>query len=59
MKTFQLISYPIIIEEVLDEGGYIAYAPSLPGCHTQGETIEETQQNIQEAIMLYLESIRN
>lgn len=57
MKTIQLISYPIIIEEVPEEGGYIAYVPSLPGCHTQGETIEEVQRNMQEAVDVYLESI--
>jgi len=29
----------------------------LPGCHTQGETIEETIENIKEAIELYLETL--
>jgi predicted RNase H-like HicB family nuclease len=39
------------------EGGYIAFIPSLPGCHTQGETIEEAERNIKEAAALYLEHI--
>lgn len=50
------ISFSVIYEEA-PEGGYVAFVPSLPGCHTQGETIEETEKNIQEAIELYLESL--
>lgn len=52
------ISYSVIYEEA-PEGGYVAFVPTLPGCHTQGETIEETEKNIQEAIELYLESLEN
>ena len=33
-----------------DAGGYWAEVPSLPGCFTQGETLEELKANIQEAI---------
>lgn len=38
------------------EGGYSVSVPDLPGCHSQGETFEEAQENIKEAIELYLES---
>ncbi|MDA1315532.1 MAG: type II toxin-antitoxin system HicB family antitoxin [Acidobacteria bacterium] len=38
------------------EGGYVAFVPALPGCHTQGETLEETERNVKEAITLHLES---
>ncbi|MFZ2715809.1 MAG: type II toxin-antitoxin system HicB family antitoxin, partial [Minisyncoccia bacterium] len=41
--------------EPAEEGGYVASAPSLPGCYSQGETLEETKKNIQEAIGVYLE----
>ncbi len=41
-----------------DEGGYHVFCPTLPGCHPQGETIEEGLQNIQDAIQLYIESLR-
>lgn len=50
------LSFSVIYEED-PEGGYVAFVPSLPGCHTQGETIEEAEKNIQEAIELYLESL--
>lgn len=52
-KTYR---YNVIYEKA-PEGGYVAHIPALPGCHTQGETIEETEKNVKEAIDLYLESI--
>ncbi len=33
-----------------EEGGYWAEIPALPGCATQGETFEELQQNLCEAV---------
>lgn len=44
-----------VILEPSEEGGYTVYVPSLPGCVSEGETIDEALQNIREAIMLYLE----
>ena len=32
-----------------DAGGYSASIPALPGCHTQGETIDEVRANLREA----------
>ncbi len=43
-----------IVLEPSDEGGYTVYAPSLPGCISQGETWDEALANIREAIELYL-----
>ncbi len=37
--------------------GYVADVPSLPGCMTQGKTLEEVMENVKEAIELYLEGI--
>ncbi len=39
-----------------EEGGYWAEVPSLPGCVTQGESMEVLRENLQEAIELYLEA---
>ena len=52
-RTF---TYSVFYEEA-PEGGYVAFVPALPGCHTQGETLEETERNVKEAIALYLESL--
>lgn len=48
-----------VILEPRDEGGYTIYAPSLPGCISQGETCEEALANIQAAIALYLEPVED
>ena len=40
-----------------EEGGYTVYAPSLPGCVSEGDTEEEALVNIREAIELYLEPV--
>jgi len=45
----------VILED--ETGGYVAFVPSLPGCHTQGESIGEVLENIREAIELYLETL--
>lgn len=52
----RVLSYSVFYEQAA-EGGYVALVPSLPGCHTQGETLEETERNVKEAIALYLESL--
>jgi len=40
-----------------DEGGFHAFCPGLPGCHTWGSTEEEALANLREAASLYLESL--
>ena len=42
-----------------NEGGYSVWVPDLPGCTSQGETLQEAIDNIQEAICLYLEDNKN
>jgi predicted RNase H-like HicB family nuclease len=49
-------SYSVFYEQA-PEGGYVAFVPALPGCHTQGEDLEETETNVREAIALYIESL--
>ena len=51
MKEFDVV----IIED--KTGGYNGHVPSLPDCHTQGDTIEELIKNIREAIELYFETL--
>ncbi len=38
---------------------YSAYVPDLPGCITTGKTLEETERNLQEAIELYIETLKD
>ena len=39
-----------------EEGGFWAEVPALPGCVTQGETMEELRANLHEAVELWLEA---
>jgi antitoxin HicB len=45
----------IVLEEEKD-GGYSASVPALPGCFSQGDTLDEAIKNAKEAIDLYLEN---
>ena len=46
-----------VVLEPSDEGGYTVYAPSLPGCISEGDTVKESLENIRKAIEIYLESV--
>jgi predicted RNase H-like HicB family nuclease len=46
--------YQAVFQEE-NEGGFSVWVPDLPGCASQGETLEEAIKNIKEAIELYLE----
>lgn len=48
--------YAIVIEKAA--GNYSAYVPDLPGCVATGATVEETEQQIREAIKFHLEGLR-
>ena len=47
--------YPVVVHK--SEYGYDVHCPILPGCHSQGDTLEEALQNIKDAIITYLEMI--
>ncbi len=46
--------YQAVFQEEI-AGGFSVWVPDLPGCASQGETLEEALKNIKEAIELYLE----
>ena len=48
--------YAVVIEK--GQSNYSAYVPDLPGCVAVGDTIEETQREIQGAIEFHLEGMR-
>jgi predicted RNase H-like HicB family nuclease len=50
------IQFTAVFQKVPE--GYIAFVEELPGANTQGETLDEARENLQEAIVLVLEANR-
>lgn len=50
MRTFTAI-----IERDTDTNLYVGYVPGFPGAHSQGETLDELQENLHEVIEMILE----
>ncbi|MEI7526585.1 MAG: type II toxin-antitoxin system HicB family antitoxin [Mariniphaga sp.] len=50
------ITYKVLLNPE-PEGGFTAIVPSLPGCITYGETVDEAIGMAEEAIVLYIESL--
>lgn len=54
------VQLPVTITAVVypepETGGYSAEVPALPGCYTQGETLEEVRTNLREAVEGWLAS---
>ena len=50
-------NYAVVIHEEPD-GGFWAEVPALPGCYSQGETIDELKRNVREAIAGVMEVLR-
>lgn len=48
-----IYKFSVVIEK--DSDGYFASCPELQGCYTQGDTYEETLENIRDAIRLHIE----
>ena len=54
-KSIKELQFKVLIEQA-EDGMYVASVPELPGCYTQGKTLEEVRKRIKEAIELVLES---
>jgi predicted RNase H-like HicB family nuclease len=54
MRTYTVLVY----EAEPDEGGYWATVAELPGCGTTGETMEEVEANVRDAIEAYIEALK-
>lgn len=52
------MEYTVIIHQA-EEGGYWAEVPALPGCYSQGETLEEAMKNTQEAVEAHLKALKD
>jgi len=55
--NIRFYDFTVLIEQEEDGKGYYAYSPDLPGCYSNGLTIEETRSNVREAIQLHIETL--
>ncbi len=51
--------FEMVIEKELEDAGYFAYSPSLPGCFSNGLTIEEARHGIREAIQQHISVLQS
>lgn len=56
-KISKVFKYTVVFEPA-EEGGYVVYVPSLPGCVTEGDTLEEAMEMVKDAISGYIASLR-
>ncbi len=51
-------SYVMLIEKD-EDGFYVGNIPELPGCHTQGRTLDELNSNMKEVISIYFDCLES
>ena len=51
-----MLKFKVFLEEDKEDGGYVIECPALPGCASQGDTVEEAMENIKEAIRGWLKA---
>jgi predicted RNase H-like HicB family nuclease len=56
MKRELIYKYTVLFESA-EEGGYVVHVPALPGCVTEGDTLEEAREMAKDAIRGYLECL--
>lgn len=50
-----MTAFTAIVEKDAETGLYVGYVPGFPGAHSQGETLDELHQNLQEVVEMLLE----
>ncbi|MBI2550808.1 type II toxin-antitoxin system HicB family antitoxin [Candidatus Uhrbacteria bacterium] len=58
MNTTRVLDFTVFFQPAI-EGGYDVIVPALPGCVTQGRTLDEAKAMAEDAIRLYCESLRD
>jgi predicted RNase H-like HicB family nuclease len=50
-------TFEVVVEKEPEDPGYLAYSPTLPGCFSNGTSIEDAKRNIREAIQQHVASL--
>ncbi len=48
-------NFTAVVEKCSDTGLYVGYVPGFPGAHSQGETLDELNENLREVVEMLLE----
>lgn len=56
-RIARVLRYTVVFEPA-EEGGYVVSVPALPGCVTEGDTLEEAVEMVKDAIRGYIASLR-
>ena len=57
LAEMEYYTFEVVVEKEPEDEGYSAYSPTLPGCFSNGRTIEEAKRNIREAVQSHLASL--
>jgi antitoxin HicB len=57
--TTKIFEYTVLFTPDEESGGFCVEVPALPGCHTEGDTLEEAKKNAREAMELYLATLQD
>ena len=59
-QTFQVTRHSVTYEfELAEEGGYVVWVPTYPGCVSQGETFEEALASIEDALQRHTDAFQS
>ena len=53
----RFFNFEIVIEKETDDQGYYAWSPTLPGCFSNGRTIEEAKRNMREVVTQHVAAL--
>ena len=53
----RFFNFEIVIEKEPEDEGYLAYSPSLPGCFSNGRTVEDAKRNMRDAITQHVTAL--
>ncbi len=56
-RVTKVLKYTVFFEPA-EEGGYVVHVPALPGCVTEGNTLEEAMEMVKDAISGYIASLK-
>jgi predicted RNase H-like HicB family nuclease len=54
-SAWEMKTYTAVVEQCPDTGLYVGYVPGFPGAHSQGQSLDELNRNLQEVIEMLLE----